>query len=239
MFRDLRADEIVCRVAQLNQYYLRLLLYKDARVDMTLLDETYGINGWKREHQLIGDRLYCTVSVWDPEKMQWIGKQDVGTESYTEKEKGQASDSFKRACVNLGIGRELYTAPDISIKLKENPCIKITETNGKRTTYDRFYVKDIKIENKKIVKLKIAHTDTHNIVYEYPSLPPAQNLSPAQNRTIGDRSTKEQWEEIDRLIEQTKTDRAKMLGYYKVKDVTDMNFDTARNCIANLKAKLK
>lgn len=65
------------------------------------------------------------------------------------------------------------------------------------------------------------------------------NPPPAQKKTIGDRSTKEQWEEIDRLIEQTKTDRAKMLGYYKVKDVTDMNFDTARNCIANLKAKIK
>lgn len=233
MFRDLRADEIVCRVAQLNSYYLRLLLYKDARVDMTLLDETYGINGWKREHQLIGDRLYCTVSIWDAEKGQWIGKQDVGTESYTEKEKGQASDSFKRACVNLGIGRELYTAPDICIRLKENPCIKITETNGKRTTYDRFYVKDIKIENKKIVMLKIAHSESKNVVFEYPLSPPAQK------KTIGDRSTKEQWEEIDKLIEQTKTDRAKMLAYYKVNDITEMNFDTARNCIANLKAKLK
>lgn len=65
------------------------------------------------------------------------------------------------------------------------------------------------------------------------------NPPPAQKKTIGDRSTKEQWEEIDKLIEQTKTDRVKMLAYYKVNDITEMNFDTARNCIANLKAKLK
>jgi hypothetical protein len=65
------------------------------------------------------------------------------------------------------------------------------------------------------------------------------NPPPAQKKTIGDRSTKEQWEEIDKLIEQTNTDRAKMLGYYKVNDITEMNFDTARNCIANLRAKLK
>ena len=238
MFRDLRADEIVCRVAQLNAYYLRLLLYKDARVDMTLLDETYGINGWKREHQLIGDRLYCTVSIWDTEKGQWIGKQDVGTESYTEKEKGQASDSFKRACVNLGIGRELYTAPDISIKLKDNPCIKITEMNGKRTTYDRFYVKDIKIENKKIVMLKIAHSDSNNIVYEYPSSPPAQTTPPAP-KAVGDKITPEQIEEINGLCKQLGTDMKLMLGYYKVTRLEHMTFDTARRCIAELRKKFK
>lgn len=115
--RKLTAGEIECRVAQSRKYdkstQVVLLLYKDARVDQRILDEVYGPMNWKRSHELIGDRLYCTVSVWDSEKGQWIPKQDVGTESHAEPEKGQASDSFKRACFNFGIGRELYTAPRI------------------------------------------------------------------------------------------------------------------------------
>lgn len=66
---------------------LSLLLYKDARVDQKILDECFSPCGWKRTHQEIGGNLYCTVEVWDAEKQQWIAKQDVGTESYTEKEK--------------------------------------------------------------------------------------------------------------------------------------------------------
>lgn len=94
MFRDLTADEIECRVAQISDKGCTLLLYKDARVDMNILDETFGVCGWQREHTLIGDRLYCTVKIRDKETGEWIAKQDVGTESYTEKEKGQASDSL-------------------------------------------------------------------------------------------------------------------------------------------------
>lgn len=119
--RKLNASEIECRVAQCgkskNGAWCSILLYKDARVDMKILDEVYTPLGWQREHTLIGDRLYCTISIWDAEKGVWIKKQDVGTESYTEKEKGQASDAFKRAGFNVGIGRELYTAPKIFINL--------------------------------------------------------------------------------------------------------------------------
>lgn len=139
-FRKLKASEIDARVSTVTESGCSILLYKNARIDMTLLDETVGNENWQREHQLIGDRLYCTVKVWDGEKNQWICKQDVGTESYTEKEKGQASDSFKRACFNLGIGRELYTAPFIWIS--KTKC-SISEKNGKYTTYDRFTVDDI------------------------------------------------------------------------------------------------
>ena len=121
--RRLYASEIECRVAQCgkskNGAWCSILLYKDARVDMRILDEVYGALNWQREHNLIGDRLYCTIKIYDPEKKEWIAKQDVGTESYTEKEKGQASDSFKRAGFNVGIGRELYTAPKIVINLNQ------------------------------------------------------------------------------------------------------------------------
>lgn len=122
VFRALRANEIDVRVQQFKEgSYVNLLLYKDARCDMNILDETVGHLNWKREHSR--DNANCTVSIWDESKMQWVSKEDTGTESYTEKEKGLASDSFKRACFNWGLGRELYTAPEIKIFLKNNPEI--------------------------------------------------------------------------------------------------------------------
>lgn len=124
-FRKLYANEIECRVANVKQPSqgkaggVSVLLYKDARVDMRMLDEVYGAMNWKREHQSIDGRLYCTISVYNEKTGEWVSKQDVGVESYTEKEKGQASDSFKRAGFNWGIGRELYTAPFIWITLAD------------------------------------------------------------------------------------------------------------------------
>lgn len=170
MFRDLRADEIDCRVATCSDKGCSLLLYKDARVDMNILDEEFSMLGWQREHQLIGDRLYCTVKVRDKSTGEWISKQDVGTESYTEKEKGQASDSFKRACFNIGIGRELYTAPFIWINAAD---VNLTQKNGKWTTYDRFEVGDIAITDKKITSLTIINARTKKTVYTYGKQAPA------------------------------------------------------------------
>ena len=142
--RLLTADEIDVRVAQTTNYNgvvkVNLLLYKDARVDMKILDELYGPMGWKRSHQLIGDRLYCTIEVWDAEKGCWIAKQDVGTESNTEPEKGQASDAFKRAGFNWGIGRELYTAPKIQVALNEK---EYKDNGGRINVWAKFSVKTI------------------------------------------------------------------------------------------------
>lgn len=110
--RELRADEIEVRVGIVKKNGISLLLYKDARCDMNILDETFGITGWQRKHELINGALFCTVSI-KGENGEWISKQDVGVESYTEAVKGAASDSFKRACFNIGIGRELYkNAPE-------------------------------------------------------------------------------------------------------------------------------
>ncbi len=114
LVRLLRADEIECRAALVKENGLSLLLYKDARVDQRILDETFGAFGWQRSHQCINGNLYCTVEVYDQTSGLWIAKQDVGAMGYAEKEKSQASDSFKRACFNWGIGRELYSAPFIS-----------------------------------------------------------------------------------------------------------------------------
>ena len=158
--RLLKAEEIDVRVATCNEKGVSLLLYKDARVDQNILDEEFGSLGWQRSHQLIGDRLYCTISVWDKEKQCWVTKQDVGTESNTEKEKGQASDSFKRAGFNWGIGRELYTAPFIWVKAEQ--C-NITLRNGKSACYDKFKVEKIAYdESRNIVGLSIVNT-TKNV----------------------------------------------------------------------------
>lgn len=113
MFRRLRADEIELRVGTCTDKGFSLLLYKDARCDMNILDETVGAMNWKREH--LRENANCIVSIWDADKGMWVSKEDTGTEPFTEKEKGLASDSFKRACVNWGIGRELYSAPFIWI----------------------------------------------------------------------------------------------------------------------------
>lgn len=165
-FRELRADEVDARVSTISAKGLSLLLYKDARCDMNILDETVGSTNWEREHEIIGDRLYCTVSIFDEDKNAWVSKQDVGTESYTEKEKGQASDSFKRACFNWGIGRELYTAPFIWIK---DGLYTVTNKGGKPTTYDKFSVESMTVENHKITGLTIKNLSTNKIVYTYGS----------------------------------------------------------------------
>ena len=139
LFRLLRADEIEARIQSVQKNGCVVLLYKDARCDMNILDETFGASNWQRNHEIIDGNLYCNVGI--KFENEWIWKQDVGTESNTEKEKGQASDSFKRACFNWGIGRELYTSPFIWIALDEKEIV-----NGK--CYTKFFVKEIEYNDK-------------------------------------------------------------------------------------------
>lgn len=167
MFRLLEAREIECRIAQVgkNGDGLSLLLYKDARCDQNILDETVGPMNWQRSHTR--DNANCTVSIWDDKKCQWIAKEDTGTESNTEAEKGLASDSFKRACFNWGIGRELYTAPFIWITSQN--C-NITCENGRYKCFDRFDVTEIGYNDKReICRLKIINEKTHNVVFDWRS----------------------------------------------------------------------
>lgn len=167
--RDLRADEIEARVQSVSEKNgqatgVVVLLYKNARCDMNILDETFGSLNWKRDHAFIEGKCYCTVSVWDESKSQWVGKQDVGTESNQDAEKGQASDAFKRACFNWGIGRELYTAPFVFIPASK--C-NITEKNGRKVCYDTFDVSKIAIKDKVITGLEIINAKTKEVVYNY------------------------------------------------------------------------
>jgi len=159
-FRKLTAEEIDCRISTCNQWGVGLLLYKDARCDQNILDETVGPMNWMRHHTR--DNANCIVAIWDEKKKQWIEKEDTGTESFTEKEKGLASDSFKRACFNWGIGRELYTAPNMFVLKKDLKTLE--EYNGKWTCKDSFKVTEIEYSEDKIVFVKIMNLKTNEYI---------------------------------------------------------------------------
>lgn len=167
-FRKLRASEIDCRVQTINaeKKAVIALMYKDARCDMRILDETVGAENWQRDHKEIKGVVYCGVGInvnyAHPEvEPRWVWKWDAGAESYTEKEKGEASDSFKRACFNWGIGRELYTSPFIWIE-----GVNVTEKNGKSYCKDKFAVRNIEYDGESISFLTISN-QKGQIVYSY------------------------------------------------------------------------
>ncbi len=169
--RALRADEIEIRVGQVTEKGVTLLLYKDARCDKRILDEVFGINGWANCYSEIKGNLYCSIMLQDKETGMWIQKQDCGIESNTEAEKGEASDAFKRACFNVGIGRELYTK--IFIFLKVPTKLKTTLNNGKKVyelenPFEKWHVTKIITNTKteKIEFLQIADSKD-NIVFTY------------------------------------------------------------------------
>lgn len=206
-FRDVRADEVECRIARETDKGCQLLLYKDARVDQNILDETVGPFNWERSHEVIDGSLYCTVRIYDEDRGIWTSKQDVGSESNVEKEKGKASDAFKRACFNWGIGRELYTAPFI--------WIKKGDYSGK---YDRFEVVSLNVTDGKITGLEIANS-SGNIVYTLRQRSGAAKKKNANN---------EEEEMLRREIFQIVTDKnaddllKNICEYYKVESVHQM-----------------
>lgn len=132
----LTKEDIECRIQSVNDKGAVLLLYKTARADMRILDEVVGSMNWQRHHEVVNGNLFCTISIYDPDKGQWVSKQDCGVPSNTQGEKGEASDAFKRAGFSWGIGRELYDSPFIWI-------------SGKVGKYDRFHVTDIQYDREK------------------------------------------------------------------------------------------
>lgn len=222
--RLLRADEIECRIGTINDKGLSLLLYKDARADMKILDETFGCLGWKRTHQSIDGNLYCTVELWDSEKKEWISKQDVGTVSYTEKEKGQASDSFKRACVSVGVGRELYSAPFVWISAQK--C-NIQRKNDKLICYDKFTVSEISYNGEReIIGLSVLNSNTGEIVF---------SMFPKQTQQRNDR-----FNEFDSELRRTGVKAEAVFSRYGVKNIDEMTpelLDRAINSLKRTKTK--
>ena len=205
-FRELRANEIEARVATVSDKGCSILLYKNARCDMNILDETVGEMNWQRDHKEIKGNMYAGIGIWDTVKEIWVWKWDCGTESYTEGEKGEASDSFKRAGFNWGIGRELYTAPFIWMKADQ---INLADKNGKKTTYDSFKVEDIEYKDGKISYLKVVDNKTKAIFLYGKS-------RALKDENINDLISEEEFQIITELIRKANDNEQKLLRQYKI-----------------------
>jgi hypothetical protein len=219
--RLLNANEIECRVGTISEKGLSLLLYKDARADMRLLDEVYGPSNWQRTHEMIGGNLFCRVSIWDEEKKTWVSKMDVGTESYTEKEKGQASDSFKRACVSVGIGRELYTAPFIWIGASK-VNIKKKDKEDRFITYDKFRVNSISYNDNQDGRIVYSLIDRAS---NQPEIPTENNTEPMDERLLA----------INKELKRTGVPIDTVLQRYGVQSITQMDEGTFKKAMNSLK----
>lgn len=174
-FRALTAEEIECRVGTVgkNGNGLSLLLYKDARCDANILDETVGSENWQCEFYEEKGTLFCKVGIRvdrDEQFAEWVWKDDAGSPSNMEAQKGEASDAFKRACFKWGIGRELYESPFIWIPAEK--CNLQPKGNG-YTTYDRFKVAKIRVDEnpdtgrKRITGIRIVNEKTGQIAYSW------------------------------------------------------------------------
>ena len=238
-FRLLKAEEIDCRVASIDKTWCTLLLYKDARVDMNVLDETVGAMNWKKSYSR--ENANCTVSLWDEEKKQWVDKEDTGVESFSQAEKGLASDSFKRACFNWGIGRELYTAPTIFFlprkdmgkirKPDEESNEFFVGSNGKYTTKTKFYVDYIDYDENRNIQDLIIRDHKGNIRFEQ----------------LTDKAQKEKNKEFLKLRELIQKnedkddnfDRAEFYKYFKVDSDSQLNSKQIKVAIDLLEKRLK
>lgn len=215
-FRTLTKDEIECRVGQLSKTEsISLLLYKDARVDQKMLDETFGMFGWQKRYERDSKgNLFCTVSIKSPDG-EWIEKSDVGTESNMESTKGEASDAFKRACFNWGIGRELYTAPQIWIKPADYK-------KGGKSTYDKFVVTDIGYDKSgNIIRLEIENRSLKKTVFKWSS--GEKEESPAESNG---KITTSKISQLRKQMDADKVSEVKLLKHLGLKGLDEMTEDT-------------
>lgn len=179
-FRSLRADEIECRIGQVarNGSGLSLLLFKNARTDADMLDEVVGPKNWQCEFYDCKGTLFCKVGILVDRKdglAEWVWKDDAGSPSNMEAQKGEASDAFKRACFKWGIGRELYTAPRIWVY--GDKCHIKQGQNGKFQCYDNFSVSSIQVTDHRIEQLEIRNDANGQVVFQWVSPEYAQKLA--------------------------------------------------------------
>lgn len=180
IFRPLRAEEVVVRVAEAKDgHKASLLLYQDARCAMNILDSTLGSTSWQREYYEAAGMLFCKIGIFDSETNQWLWKSDTGAKSNIEEEKGLASDAFKRAAVAWGIGRELYTAPRISVELNEKDFYN-------ERVCQSFRVGEMEVIEGVITKLTILDK-WGKLRYSYPN--PASIESPQVSSSFSSSST--------------------------------------------------
>lgn len=233
-FRNLRADEIDVRINQIASNYCTMLLYKDARCDMNILDETVGALNWKREHTR--DNANCIVSLWDENKNEWVSKEDTGTESFAEQEKGLASDSFKRACVNWGIGRELYSSPNILVFPSKEMIPKgkdgefFQNDKGKYTTKTYFWVEIIDYDENDNIKDLIIRDNKNNIRF-------------AQLSKEKDKELSKMFETMQKMIKaneesNTKFNREEFYKYFNADSDANLTYKQVEEAISLLEKRL-
>ena len=223
-FRELRPDEIELRVGTCTSKGFSLLLYKTARTDSNILDEVVGCMNWQSDYKVVNDNLYCSIGIYDEDKKDWIYKWDCGTESYTEKEKGEASDSSKRARFKWGIGRELYTSPFIWImgNVEEN---KKTGKYQPSINVQEIKVKEIEYSNNRICKLILERKGIK--VFEYDEkVKKENNLISTEHLAL-----------LNQKIIETETDLEKLLNSYKVKDTRELTEKQYENAMKILEKK--
>lgn len=236
--RLLEASEIEVRVGiiKYTEYSkgLSLLLYKDARADMKVLDEMYGVLGWRRSHMEINGSLFCAVEIWDSENKHWVAKTDVGTTSYAEKEKGAASDSFKRACVSVGIGRELYTAPFIWIsgdktEIKQKQITRNGSTDTIYYTDDKFKVQEISYNSKREIDGLLIVNQKGEMVYKIGKVKGSAGEDQSEPLTVG------QVMELTRELDKKGVSMDSVLQRYKLSTVDELTQETYRKAMGSLK----
>lgn len=192
-FRPLKAEEVEVRVGTCNENGCSLLLYKDSRVDMKLLDEVVGPENWDCSYESIDGKLFCTVGIRcgkEGSYVEWVYKQDTGTPSNMEAQKGEASDAFKRACFKWGIGRELYTSPFVWVG--SDSCNIKQGRNGKPQCYDDFRVTELEVDDGQIVKLVICNMSRKGqVVYGSKQATPKKQGAPKSGRFDKVRELKE------------------------------------------------
>ena len=153
-FRLLNADEIECRAQSVKENGVILLLYKTARTDAQLLDETIGIYNWQCKYEVIDGVLYCNLGIRKEGTNDWVWKSNCGVESNTEAEKGRASDALKRVGFTVGLGTELYSAPFIFIPSSKANIVK---RGDRYICNDEFVVSKIGYDNQeRINELEIS-----------------------------------------------------------------------------------
>ena len=191
-FRPLSADDVEVRVAQVGQNAVQLLLYKTSRTDMALLDETVGPENWQCDYRSIDEKLFCGIGCRFQDG-EWVWKWDTGTPSNMEAQKGEASDAFKRAGFKWGIGRELYTTPDIWVKREQCRNIKKGK-NGREQCYDKFVVTDMSVVDGRIAQLTICNASNRMAVV-YGSAQAAKTAEVPDNDVL-----KVAWERVKKAV---------------------------------------
>lgn len=237
--RCLLPNEIEVRVAQITKKGAQLLLYKDSRCDKRILDETFGIYGWKNTYQEIKGNLFCVISIWDEKNHQWVDKTDCGVESFSEKEKGEASDAFKRAGFNIGIGRELYTRIFYFATVETEYAGK--DKNGKdkyklKDPYIKFHVSAIETNpiTEKIEKIKI-NDNKDNLVFSY-GYKKNDNKTESQKEEM---ITKEQKTKLQILLSTQSGLKEKVYKQLKIHSSNELSKKQAFKVIKKLESAVK